>query len=341
MTKTLRDVSDLAAVGLVSESELAELVAVSEKYAIAISPHLQGLLEHEGIKRQFVPDVAELIKNKDDLADPIGDQAHSPIKGLIHRYPDRCLMQPVTMCPVYCRFCFRRETVGQGNSALSSQELNACYGYIQQHPEIWEVILSGGDPLILKPKQLQQIITNLDEIKHVEIIRIHTRIPTVDPQRINPELLKVLTQRRPIYVVLHINHPEEFVPAAIEAINKLADHGIVLLGQSVLLKGINDNIETLGKLFRGMVKHRIKPYYLHHVDLAPGISHFRTTIAHGQELMAQMRGAYSGVCQPQYVLDIPGGAGKSPIGPSYLKKQELGYQITNFIGQKHFYTERS
>lgn len=339
MTKTLRDIPGLVATGLVSEPESAGLSAVAEKYAVAISPHLQDLLQHEGIRRQFVPDAAELINNKDDLVDPIGDQAHSPIKGLIHRYPDRCLLQPVTVCPVYCRFCFRRETVGQGNPALTSQELDSCYAYIQQHPEIWEVILSGGDPLILKPKQLQHIINNLDQIKHVEIIRIHTRVPTVDPQRINSELLKVLTQRRPVYVVLHINHPAEFVPEALEAINKLADNGIVLLGQSVLLKGVNDNIETLGQLFRGMVKHRIKPYYLHHVDLALGTSHFRTTIARGQELMSQLRGTYSGVCQPQYVLDIPGGAGKSPIGPNYLTQQESGYQVANFMGQEHFYTE--
>ncbi len=339
MTKTLRDVSDLAAAGLVSEPELAGISAVAEKYAVAISPHLQGLLHHDGIRRQFVPDTAELINNKNELADPIGDKAHSPIKGLIHRYPDRCLLQPVTMCPVYCRFCFRRETVGQGNPALTAQELDYCYEYIKQHPEIWEVILSGGDPLILKPSQLKQIITNLDQIKHVEIIRIHTRIPTVDPQRVNSDMIKVLTQRRPIYMVLHINHPDEFSPAALEAINSLVDNGIVLLGQSVLLKGINDNIETLGQLFRAMVKYRIKPYYLHHVDLAAGTSHFRTTISQGQELMAQLRGTYSGLCQPQYVLDIPGGAGKSPIGPNYLSPHESGYQVTNFVGKEHFYSE--
>lgn len=341
MTKTLRNVSDLAAAGIITESELAGLSSVAEKYAVSISPHLQGLLQHEGIRRQFVPDVAELINSKNELADPIGDLAHSPIKGLIHRYPDRCLLQPVTMCPVYCRFCFRRETVGQGKPALTEQELNACYEYIQEHPEIWEVILSGGDPLILKPNQLTQIITNLDRIKHVEIIRIHTRIPTVDPQRVNSELIKALTQRRPIYIVLHINHPDEFSPAALDAINMLADNGIVLLGQSVLLKGINDNIETLSQLFRAMVKHRIKPYYLHHVDLAAGTGHFRTTISHGQELMAQLRGTYSGLCQPQYVLDIPGGAGKSPIGPNYLTPQDSGYQVTNFVGKEHFYTDQS
>lgn len=340
MTKTLRNISDLAAAGLIAESDLTALHTVAEKYAVAISPHLQGLLQHDGIKRQFVPDTNELTTSKNEMTDPIGDQAHSPVKGLIHRYPDRCLLQPVTMCPVYCRFCFRRETVGQGNAALTAQEFEACYEYIQQHSEIWEVILSGGDPLILKPKQLQQIITRLDQIKHVEIIRIHTRIPTVDPQRINAELVKILTQRRPVYVILHINHPDEFVPASIDAINMLANNGIVLLGQSVLLKGINDNIDTLGQLFRSMVKYRIKPYYLHHVDLAPGTNHFKTTIAQGQELMTQLRGTYSGLCQPQYVLDIPGGAGKSPIGPNYLSPTALGYTVTNFTGQEQFYAEK-
>lgn len=338
--KTLRSVEELISESLAPADDHAALAMVAQKYAVAVSPHLFDLIKNEdGLRKQFIPTAAELINSPQDMTDPIGDKTHSPIKGVIHRYPDRCLLQPVTVCPVYCRFCFRRETVGKGNPSLTPKELEACYAYIQSQPGIWEVILSGGDPLILKPKQVSNIIAQLDQIKHVDVIRIHTRIPTVDPARINDEMVAALAQRRPVYVVMHINHPAEFSPQAIDAIDKLANSGIVLLGQTVLLKGINDNVETLGKLMRAMVKYRIKPYYLHHVDLASGTSHFRTTIAEGQEIVAGLRGNYSGLCQPEYVLDIPGGAGKSPIGPNFLHKDGNTYKIRNYAGQEYTYTE--
>jgi len=341
----LRTAADLLQANLISAQQQPLISAIAEKYAVAITPQLADLMQDGSesatvIKRQFVPDAAELINSRLDLADPIGDKTHSPLKGIVHRYPDRCLLQPVNLCPVYCRFCFRRETVGPGNAALTAAELQACYSYIQADPEIWEVILSGGDPLILKAKQLRNIITNLNQIAHVEIIRIHTRIPIVDSARINQELIEVLKLKRPIYMVLHINHPAEFTAAAITAIEKLVDNGIVLLGQSVLLKDINDSVEVLGKLMRSMVKHRIKPYYLHQADLAAGTAHFRTTIAKGQELMQQLRGTYSGLCQPQYVLDIPGGHGKSPIGPNYLVKQDTGLSVIDYQGNHYKYLER-
>lgn len=336
---TLRTAAELESAGFIAATEVAAINAVAQKYAIAISSQLAEQLQHPAIHKQFVPTAAELNASPQDLLDPIGDQTHSPIKGIVHRYPDRCLLQPVRVCPVYCRFCFRRETVGPGNSALNPEELQACFAYIKQHPEIWEVILSGGDPLILKPQHLAKIIIELDQIPHVEIIRIHSRIPVVDSARIDLEMLKVLKLRKPIYIVLHINHAAEFSPQAIATIEQLADNGIVLLGQTVLLKDINDNAETLGNLMRTMVKHRIKPYYLHHPDLAAGTSHFRTSIAAGQEIVAALRGNYSGLCQPEYVLDIPGGAGKSPIGPNYMTTHEDGYTIKDFNGNEHQYTE--
>ncbi len=339
--KTIRNTAQLIAAGVIDPVDQAAIAKVAEKYAIAISPQIQEILHIDGIHQQFVPNVAELVANSDELLDPIGDSTHSPVKGIVHRYPDRCLLQPVRVCPVYCRFCFRRETVGPGNAALSADELQACYTYIRQHPKIWEVILSGGDPLILKPQQLGQIITELSQIPHVEVIRIHSRVPVLDSARINSEILQVLSQWRPIYIVLHINHPAEFTPAAIQAINSLIDHGVVLLGQTVLLKGVNDNIETLGQLMRGMVKHRIKPYYLHHADLAQGTQHMRTSIETGQALAAALRGNYSGLCQAQYVLDIPGGAGKSPIGPNYIERQADGYTVTDYQGMEHTYRDRS
>jgi lysine 2,3-aminomutase len=232
--KTIRTPAELAAAGIISPEALPAISAVAEKYAIAISPQLVDLLQNPGVSQQFVPSALELNNTEHDLADPIGDKPYSPVKGIVHRYPDRCLLQPVNLCPVYCRFCFRRETIGPGNAALSETELQACYEYIKSQQGIWEVILSGGDPLILKPKKLAAIINNLDQIKHVEIIRIHTRVPVVDSARVSLEMLEVLKQRKPIYVILHINHPAEFSPAAIAAIEQLADNGIPLLGQTVL-----------------------------------------------------------------------------------------------------------
>lgn len=341
MTKnTLRTIDDLVATGLVSSHEYNDLVQVAEKYSVGISRHLLDLIKQsEGVAKQFIPSTDELVAGNRAMLDPIGDSANSPIKGIIHRYPDRCLLQPVTVCPVYCRFCFRREVVGKGNPSLNASELQACYDYIQAHPELWEVILSGGDPLILKPKQLAKIILALDAIKHVEIIRIHTRVPMLEPKRIDPNMLVTLTLRKPIYIVLHINHPGEFSEQAVAAIDSLVNSGIVLLGQTVLLKGVNDNTETLSALMRTMIKHRIKPYYLHHVDLAVGTTHFRTSVADGQALVASLRGKYSGLCQPEYVLDIPGGAGKVPIGPVYLQRCDEHFKVTNHQGLEFEYTD--
>ncbi len=338
MQKSIRTPANLVEAGLVTEAEQPSIEQVAAKYSISITPQVMELMQKEGVRQQFLPTTAELNRRSYELNDPIGDLPYSPINGITHRYPDRCLLQPVQVCPVYCRFCFRRESVGR-NPALTPAELQACYAYIQQHPAIWEVILSGGDPLILKPKQLSEIINNLAQISHVEILRIHTRIPVVDSVRINDEMLNVLQQFKPLYLVLHINHPDEFSELACATFAKLAEKGIVLLGQTVLLKGINDNIEVLGRLTRKMVKNRIKPYYLHHMDLAPGTSHFRTSIEHGQKLMTALRGDYSGLCQPEYVLDIPGGAGKTPIGPNYLQKTESGYVVTSYTGTEHSYTD--
>ncbi|MBT6206890.1 MAG: radical SAM protein, partial [Francisellaceae bacterium] len=244
--------------------------------------------------------------------------------------------KPISVCPVYCRFCFRRETVGKEKS-LTPHELENCYEYIRNNNEIFEVILSGGDPLFMKPASLAKIFNKINAIEHVEVVRIHTRVPSVAPELINTSLLKVLSSRTPVYVVVHMNHPDEFTIESIAALNALVDSGVVLLSQSVLLKGINDNIKTLGKLMRLFVKHRVKPYYLHHPDLAPGTSHFRVSIEQGQELIRQLHGRFSGLAQVQYVLDIPGGYGKSPIGPNYLSMENGNYRVVDYQGCVHSY----
>jgi lysine 2,3-aminomutase len=269
------------------------------------------------IARQFVPDPAELDVQPDEQSDPIGDGAHSPVEGLVHRFPDRVLLKLVNVCAVYCRFCFRREMIGPGKpNGLSCEALAAACGYIAAHREIWEVILSGGDPLVLSPRRLAVVMKRLRAIEHVKIVRVHTRVPAVDPARVTPALVRALkASGKATYVVLHANHARELTPAARAACARIIDAGVPMLAQSVLLKGVNDDAEALGALMRALVECRIKPYYLHHLDRAPGTAHFRTSIAHGQELMRELRARYSGLCQPTYVVDDPR-QGKVPVGPA-------------------------
>lgn len=341
----MRQVAEIAKAEWVSADQVPLLEKVADTFSMSITPEMQTLIgqDLEGpIAKQFIPSVKELVTLQVEQQDPIGDQSHSPLKGIVHRYPDRCLLMPVQVCPVYCRFCFRREKVSQLGGTLTSAELNQAYAYIQSHKEIWEVIFSGGDPLILKPKALQSIFTSLDPISHVEVLRIHTRIPVVDSKKINQEMMNALKNTsKTLYIILHVNHPKEFTEDAIEAIAKLADAGIPLLSQTVLLKDINDNIDTLSELMRLFVKHRIKPYYLHHGDLAKGTAHFRTSIKHGQALMHALRGRFSGLCQPTYVLDIPGGYGKVPIHDCYwtMSPQSDEFIISDYKGKKHIYRD--
>ncbi|MGB9388398.1 MAG: lysine-2,3-aminomutase-like protein, partial [Xanthobacteraceae bacterium] len=312
------------------------------RYAVAITPALVDLIDtadpHDPIALQFVPDERELETRPEETADPIGDEAHSPVPGVVHRYPDRVLLKLLNACAVYCRFCFRRETIGPGRGALTGSALAAALDYIARAPEIWEVILTGGDPLLLPPRRLKHVITRLAAIDHVKVVRLHTRIPVAAPERVTPALLRALRSAKATFMVVHANHPRELTDEARAACARVIDAGIPMLSQSVLLRGINDDVETLGALMRALVECRIKPYYLHHADLAHGTAHLRTSIAQGQVLMRALHGRYSGLCQPHYVLDIPGGDGKSPIGPSYLSAD--GSQITDFKGARHAYPPR-
>jgi lysine 2,3-aminomutase len=257
----------------------------------------------------------------------------------VHRYPDRVLLTPTKVCAVYCRFCFRREVVGPGDDALlTAPQLDAAFAYIREHDKIWEVILSGGDPLILSPRRLESILVQLRAIEHVRVIRIHTRIPLVAPERVDEDLLAVLRRAAPLFVVLHANHENEFTTAGERACGQLVDRGIPVLGQTVLLHGVNDDPGVLEALLRRMVENRIKPYYLHHTDRANGTRHLRTTVDRGRSLMGSLRGRVSGICQPSYVLDIPGGYGKSPIGPDYVRGSSDGKMaVMDYQGNWHEY----
>jgi lysine 2,3-aminomutase len=341
--KTLRRLSDLDQAGLIPAEKRAVLEQVAARYAIAVTPAMEALIDrgdpNDPIAQQFVPDPAELDVVPQERADPIGDHAHSPVDGIVHRYPDRVLLKLTHVCAVYCRFCFRREMVGPDAESLTPAQFDAALGYIATHPDIWEVVLTGGDPLVLSARRLRDVMVRLSTIAHVKVIRVHSRVPIADPARITGELVRALkVEGKATYVVAHANHARELTSAAREACARIIDAGIPMLSQSVLLAGVNDDPQTLAALMRALVECRIKPYYLHHGDLAPGTAHLRTSIERGQELMRVLHGRYSGLCQPTYVLDIPGGHGKSPVGPSYLSRDDEGRtQVEDFNGGLHCY----
>jgi lysine 2,3-aminomutase len=352
LAATLRQPAEIIESGLAPASALADIEKVAARYAIAVTPDIAALIDPDDpddpIARQFIPDAAELVELSGENADPIGDDAHSPVPGIVHRYPDRVLFKLVHVCAVYCRFCFRREMVGPGKAtALSDAAYAGALDYIRAHQEIWEVILTGGDPLMLSPRRLAEIMADLAAIDHVKIIRIHSRVPIADPSRIGPEMVAALrVEGATTWIAVHANHPRELTGNARAACARLADAGIPLVSQSVLLRGVNDDPATLAALMRAFVECRIKPYYLHHGDLAPGTGHLRTTIEQGQQLVRSLRGRVSGLCQPDYVLDIPGGHGKAPIGPNYLSHanspgneldKEAHYRIVDYCGDVHRY----
>lgn len=334
----LTTVDDLVRDGLAPASDTPALDAVAAEFKIRISAPMRAAITgpQDAVARQFVPSVQELVIRPGELADPIGDSVHAPVTGLTHRYPDRVILHATHTCEVYCRFCFRREVVG-GDGTLPDADLDAAIAYIARTPAIWEVILTGGDPLVLSPRRLGDMIARLAQIPHVEVIRLHSRVPVVAPDKITPALLAALQVRPAVYLVIHTNHAAEITADAEAAFARLVCGGVVLLSQSVLLRGVNDNADVLEALFRALIRNRVKPYYLHHCDLARGTSHFRTTIAEGQALMTALRGRMSGTCLPLYVLDIPGGHGKVPIGPQYLGMDDQGWQVRDPNGGLHSY----
>ena len=338
--RTLRSIADLRAAGLIPAGSESELERVISRYAVAVTPDIAALINREDpadpIARQFVPDVRELKQTPEEDADPLGEDSRSPVPGVVHRYRDRVLLKLTHVCPVYCRFCFRREVVGPGGpQALSDAALDAALAYVKSDPGIWEVILTGGDPFMLSPRRIARVTERLGAIPHVKLLRWHTRVPVADPARVTPELVTALkSAAQTVYVALHVNHSRELTVAARTACARLVDAGIPMLSQTVLLKGVNNDPEVLAELMRTLVAIRVKPYYLHHPDMAPGTSHFRLTIEEGRDIVRHLRGRVSGLAQPLYVLDIPGGHGKVPVGPSYV---EDGGSVIDPAGSPHSY----
>jgi lysine 2,3-aminomutase len=318
---TIHDTKGLIDAGLLAPADGPAIETVAARYAIALTPAMRALIAapDDAIARQFIPDPEELTIAPRERPDPIGDDRFSPVKGVVHRYADRALLKPLLICPVYCRFCFRREHVGPDGGVLTDAELDAAFAWFAAHPAIREVILTGGDPLMLSPRRLADILARLSAIPHIETLRIHSRVPTTDPSQVTEALTEALTLDRPLWLVLHANHAREFTAEARAALTRLRRAGISLLGQSVLLRGVNDSAEALEALFRGMLAAGVKPYYLHQLDAAPGTARFHVPIAEGQRLLAALRGRVTGLAWPTYVLDIPGGHGKVPIGPNYLE----------------------
>lgn len=347
-SKTLKTVPELREAGLISENETLALREVSARYAIAVTPTVTSLIDEtdpaDPIARQFIPTLAEVDHRSEESKDPIGDRTKSPVRGIVHRYRDRVLLKAVAVCPVYCRFCFRREMVGPDNeTGLTESELETAIAYIAEHPQIWEVIITGGDPLILSPRRIAELTTRLSDIPHVNVIRWHSRIPVVSPDAITEELTAALASARPaVFVAIHANHARELTKEARAICRRLTKSGISLVSQTVLLKGVNDDADTLEDLMRSFVEAGVKPYYLHHPDLAPGTGHFRVPIETGQLLMRQLRQRVSGLAMPTYVLDIPGAFGKVPAGPQYLNREngaDSPYAVTDPNGGTHSYSD--
>jgi lysine 2,3-aminomutase len=334
---TLSSIVALERERLVAPADRDVLEAVAAEFRVRISPAMVGLTA-PGVRAQFVPDARELRVLPEELADPIGDDAHCPVAGLTHRYPDRAILHATQTCEVYCRFCFRRETVGAAGS-LGEAELARVVDYLRATPAVREVIFTGGDPLVLSARRLGRMLDQLEAVPSLETVRFHTRVPVVAPEKVTEALVAVLDRALPIWLVVHTNYPDEITPDAAAALRRLNRAGVPLLSQTVLLRGVNADPEVLEALFRKLIRNRVKPYYLHHPDLAKGTGHFRLTLAEGQVIVAALRGRLTGIAQPVYVLDIPGGHGKVPVGPGYLRRVGEDWVVTDPAGREHLYRD--
>jgi lysine 2,3-aminomutase len=327
--------STLASLFEIDEDEIQRVVS---KYPLTITPYYLDLIKSKGdaIYRQAVPDIREITEDR-GLEDPLDEEARSPVPGLTHKYPDRVLFLVTGRCAMYCRFCNRKRKVGRP-ALVTQKTISEGLSYIKDNKKIRDVLLSGGDPLLLPDKELFELLTEIRTIPHVEIIRIGTRIPCSLPQRITPQLAEMLKGFHPLYVNTHFNHPAEITPLASLACSRLADAGIPLGCQTVLLKGVNDNPEVMRELMQKLLLVRVRPYYLFQADLAKGTSHFWTPLKKGIEIISALQGYTSGLCVPRFMIDIPGGGGKIPIIPEYILGEDKGeLLIRNYQGEVYRY----
>ena len=344
MKNGISTIEHLEKVVTLTDGERENLKKALTKFTMEITPYYAALMDPEDpndpVRLQSVPRIAELHDDPSDLSDPLHEDVDSPVPGLTHRYPDRVLLLVTNICSMNCRHCTRRRLVGNEDQDLPDNYIAKAIEYISQHPEVRDVLISGGDPLVLSDSRLESIISRIRAIEHVEIIRIGTRAPVVMPMRITDSLVNMLKQYHPIYVNTHFNHAKEITQEAREALAKLADAGIQLGNQSVLLKGLNDTPEIMKQLLHKLLTVRVKPYYIYQCDLSMGISHFRTTIARGIEIMESLRGHTTGMAVPTFVVDAPGGGGKIPVMPNYVMVMgEKRVILRNYEGVITTYTE--
>jgi len=313
-------------------------------FRMAITPHYLSLIEHNNpydpVRLQAIPRIAESYISPSDMADPLSEDADAPVPGMTHRYPDRVLLLLTDQCAMYCRHCTRRRKAGEYDAPMPKENVEKALEYIKEHKEVRDVILSGGDPLTLSDERLDDLLSKLSQIEHIEIVRLGTRTPVVLPQRFTNSLLTILKKYKFIWLNTHFNHPNELCEDSCKALAKIAETGIPMGNQSVLLKGVNDNVDVMKALVHKLVKNRVRPYYIYQCDLSEGISHFRTPIAKGIEIIESLRGHTSGLCVPTYVVDAPGGGGKIPVMPNYVISQMPGRVILrNYEGFITAYTE--
>ena len=324
--------------------EEVEGISAKDKFRLDITPYFASLIDPDDplcpIRQQMIPKGRELAAFASMMADSLAEDAHSPVPGLVHRYPDRVLMLVTTQCASYCRYCTRSRIVGDASATFSQQDFDAQIGYIERTPQVRDVLLSGGDPLMLNPRMLDRLLSRLRQIPHVEILRIGARVPVFLPQRIDHELLEMLRKYHPLWLNIHVNHPQEITPELAAACDRMADAGIPLGNQSVLLAGINDSVPIQRQLVHELVQMRVRPYYLYQCDLVEGAGHFRTPVSKGIEIIEGLRGHTSGFAVPEYIIDAPGGGGKIPVTPNYVLSQSPGHVvIRNFEGYITTYAE--
>jgi lysine 2,3-aminomutase len=329
-----------------SADERRALVEGGSLLPLGITPYYMGLLAPtdpaQGLRRTVIPVPGEFLRAPGESDDPLGEDGHSPVPGLVHRYPDRVLLLALDFCTTYCRYCTRSRVVGHGELAPSDERLNAMLGYIRATPQIRDVLISGGDPLALSDEKLDYLLARLREIPHVEFIRIGTKMPAVLPQRITPSLVRVLRKHHPIWMSVHFLHPDECTQEAFNACSRLADAGVTVGSQTVLLKGVNDDVETMKELMQRLLLMRVRPYYLYQCDPISGSSHFRTTVQTGLDIIEGLRGHTTGYAVPTYVVDAPGGGGKIPLQPGYLLGRDGDdLVLRNYEGSEYRYHDPS
>ena len=318
----ITDAESLSGVIDMSADEKKNVTECLKKFRMAVTPYYASLIDpknlQDPVRRQAVPSIEETKVYPWEMADPLDEEGESPVKCVVRRYPDRCLFLVTRCCAMYCRHCTRRRLVGEEDSCITKEEIDEAVGYIQKTPEIRDVLISGGDPLTLSDERLDYILCKLRAIEHVEIIRIGTRVPVTMPMRITPELMAVLRKYHPVWINTHFNHPHEITEDSAAACERIADAGIPLGNQSVLLKGVNDSTAVMKELLLKLVKHRVRPYYLYQCDLSEGLQHFRTDVRTGINIINELTGYISGYAVPKFVIDAPGGGGKVPMNPDYI-----------------------